>query len=141
MNIMKTVSKIPIKYLLLTFLIASATISCKKNEDAKLPVIAFKTGGNYTSSDASASTSDIINVGITSDRNEADLKTFKIYYSVGSGDFSIKKTYYLTPDEKDHYENEYQFNPTSQNNFETWKFEITDANGNANSVSFKLTVH
>jgi hypothetical protein len=142
MIIMRTVYQIPVRYLFLTFFICSAIIiSCKKNEDAKLPMIAFKTGGNYTSSDASVNTSDLIKVGTTSDKNEADLKTFKIYSSVGGGAFSIKKTYYLTPDEKDHYENEYQFSPKNQYNFETWKFEITDANGNVNSVSFKLSVH
>jgi hypothetical protein len=130
-----------IKFLALLFIASCIIISCKKNEDAKLPTISFKTGGNYTSSDASVTTSDLINVGIKADRNQADLKTYKVYSSVGVADFSLRKTFYLTPDEKDSYENDFEIYPAAKNTYETWKFEITDASGNSNSVSLKLTIH
>ncbi len=139
---MKTVFKTSAKYLLIILLLSSAVIiSCKKKQDAKLPSISFKSGGNYTSSDGSVSTSDLIVIGTISDKNEADLKTFKIYSSVGSAAFSLEKTFYLTPDEKDHYEKDYEFIPQNVNTYETWKFEINDADGNTNSVSIKLSVH
>jgi hypothetical protein len=138
---MNTAIKISANYLVMLLIIMTATISCKKNHDAKLPTISFKSGGNYSSSDASVSTSDLINVGITSDKNEADLKTFKIYSSIGSGAFSLKKTFYLTPDEKSHYEKDYEFTPQNKNTYETWKFEINDVEGNSNSVSIKLTIN
>lgn len=138
---MKAALKTSLKYLLIIFLSSTAVVSCKKKQDAKLPSISFKTGGNYTSADGSASTSDLIVIGITSDKNEADLKTFKVYSSIGSGSFSLQKTFYLTPDEKDHYEKDYEFIPKNVNTYETWKFEISDADGNTNSVSLKLSVH
>ncbi|MEP7169165.1 MAG: hypothetical protein ABI855_07310, partial [Bacteroidota bacterium] len=111
------------------------------NQDAELPDISLKSGGNYTSSDGTVTTSDLINIGIIADKNESDLKSYKIYSSFGNGSFSLKKTYYLTPDENTHYEKDYQFIPSDKNTFETWKFEISDAAGNVNSVSVKLTVH
>jgi hypothetical protein len=138
---MKTISRNRVATMLILLAVVSAAVSCKKTQDAKLPVIAFKTGGNYTSTDGSVTTSDVVNVGITADKNEADLKTFKIYSSTGSAALSLKKTFYLTPDEKSHYDKDYQFTPQSKNSYETWKFEITDAAGNVNSVSFKITIN
>jgi hypothetical protein len=138
---MKTLYRNPAACVLIILAVASVVVSCKKNQDAKLPVIAFKTGGNYTSADGSVTTSDVINVGIVANKNEADLKTFKIYSSTGSAALSLKKTFYLTPDEKDRYDKDYEFTPQSKNSYETWKFEITDAEGNVNAVSFKITIN
>jgi|GEM_PF-983785 len=138
---MKTALKTSVKYLLIILALSAMAVACKKTQDAKLPSISLKSGGNYTSSDGNVSTSDLIKVGTTSDRNEADLRTFKIYSSIGSGSFTLKKTYYLTPDEKSHYEKDYEIIPKSVNTYETWKFEINDADGNSNSVSIKLSVH
>ncbi|MEO5569384.1 MAG: hypothetical protein ABIT08_05055 [Bacteroidia bacterium] len=138
---MKTLFLSAHTYMLVIFIAASALSSCTKSQDAKLPDMTFKSGGNYTSSNKSVTTSEIISVGITADKNKADLKTYKIYSATGNGSFSLKKTFNLTADETDHYENDYQFHPESKNNFETWKFEITDVDGNSNSVSIKLTVN
>jgi hypothetical protein len=138
---MKTAPKTSVKYLLMILVLSVMFAACKKNQDAKLPTISLKSGGNYTSSNGNVTTSDLIRIGTSSDKNEADLRTFKIYSSIGSGSFTLKKTYYLTPDEKSHYENDYEIIPKSVNTYETWKFEINDDEGNSNSVSVKLTVH
>ncbi|HKR06340.1 MAG TPA: hypothetical protein VJY62_17015 [Bacteroidia bacterium] len=129
------------KSIVMILLVTSAIVSCKKNKDAELPSISLKAGGNYTSGDATVSTSDLLIVGISADKNQDDLKTFKIYSSIGSGAFSLKKTFYLAPDEKGHYEKDYEFTPENDHTYETWKFEINDAAGNSNSVSIKLTIN
>jgi hypothetical protein len=137
---MKTLNRYILNHMLILIVFVSLLSSCKKSSDAKLPTISFKTGGNYTSSNATVTTSDIINVGITADKNESDLRSFTVSYAYGSDVFTLKNTYYVPEGGKSHFEKDYTIKPENVNGFETWKFEITDFDGNTNSVSFKLTV-
>lgn len=115
-------------------------ISCKKQADAKLPAISIKSGGNYTSGDATLNKSEIITIGIIADKNEADLMTFRVYTSSGSNSLVLKNSYNLTESEKQHYEKDYKITTQNTYGYENWKFEITDRMGNINSVTLKFTI-
>lgn len=114
--------------------------SCKKSKEPELPTISLKTGGNYISQYATVNSGQTITAGIIADKNETDLRTFRVYVSYGAEDFSLKNTYTLKDNETEHYESDYKINPQNDGS-ETWKFEITDRNGNINYISLFLSVN
>ena len=137
---MKTLNCSVVTCMSLLFVASSILVSCKKSKDPKPPTISFKTGGNYTSSNANVTTSDIITAGIIADKNESDLRVFTVYNSIGNDPLTVKNTYSIADSEKSHFEKDYTIKPSTSYGYETWKFEISDFDGNTNSVSFKLTV-
>jgi hypothetical protein len=136
---MKTAS-FPFRILLLIAAIIFFA-SCKKEKDAELPDISFKTGSSYISTNTTLGKSEIVTVGIAADKKNADLMTFKVYQSGANSSFSLQNTYNVSNDEKDHYEKDYKITTDTASGSENWKFEISDKNGNVNSVELKLTIH
>ena len=115
--------------------------SCEKDAHVP-PSISFKTGGNYTSADATVVQGASITVGITADKKEDDMKTYNISYAYdGSTTTNTKATFMLTSAEYTHYEKDYTFTVRNQAGTEEWFFVITDQDGNIAKLSLKLTVN
>lgn len=125
----------------LIILFAAATLVLSSCDPHKPPSMTFKTGGNYTSADATVAQGASILVGITADKKEDDMKTYNISYAYdGATTTTTKETFTLTGTELQHYEKDYTFTTRNQAGTEVWSFVITDKDGNIAKLSFKLTV-
>jgi hypothetical protein len=106
------------------------------------PTVTFKTGGNYTSNDATVAKSASITVGIIADKKEDDMKTYNISYAYdGATSTTTKETFTLSSSENVHYEKDYTFTVRAQAGVEEWFFVITDKDGNIAKLKIKLTVN
>lgn len=106
------------------------------------PSIEFKTGGNYTSSDATVSRGASITVGIKAVKREDDMKRYNISYAYdGSKTTTTKETFSLSVNEQQRYEKDYTFTVRNQAGVEDWFFVITDKDGNLAKLQLKLTVN
>ena len=125
----------------LSILFAAATLVLSSCDPHEPPVMVFKTGGNYTSADATVAKGATILVGITGDKKEDDMKTYNISYAYdGATTTTTKETFSLTGGELKHYEKDYTFTARNQAGTEDWSFVITDKDGNIAKLSIKLTV-
>lgn len=126
---------------LLLFTSVFFLISCEEDEHVP-PAISFKTGGNYTSANATVAKGASVTVGITADKKEDDMKTYNISYAYdGATTTATKETFTLTSSEAVHYEKDYTFNVRNDAGTEEWFFVITDKDGNIAKLSLKLTVN
>jgi hypothetical protein len=106
------------------------------------PSIEFKTGGNYTSADATVAPGTSITVGIIAKKKEDDMKTYNISYTFdGTSGTTTKETFKLSGSEEKNYEKDYTFTVRNQVGVEDWFFVITDRDGNIAKLKLKLTVN
>ena len=116
--------------------------SCKKDEDPREPPdLEFKTGGSYTSADATVGQGDSILVGIEATKTEDELQNFNVSYAY---DGATTTTTYLndplTGAEEEFYETDVTFVTRNQAGTEKWSFTITDRDGNITTKAITLTV-
>ena len=130
---------------LLAFLFAGllllAFTSCEKDE-GKLPDIAFKTGGSYTSEDKTVAQGEMITVGITADKTEDKdvLKTFNVSASFDGGTNQTVSNENIPGAQEDHFEKDVVITARNQAGTEKYIFTVTNRDGLINSVSLTLTV-
>jgi hypothetical protein len=131
------------KIVLSTIVLISLLIysSCKKDEHIP-PAISFKTGGNYTSADATLAKGASVTVGITGVKKEDDMKTYNISYAYdGATTTTTKETFSITGSDQVHYDKDYTFTVRSTAGIEKWYFTITDRDGNIAQLTLTLTVN
>lgn len=115
--------------------------SCKEDE-GKLPDIAFKTGGSYVSADANLAAGSVVVIGIDAAKTEDKdvLKKFTISKSVNGGATTTVFTKDLTGSEGDNYSYDYNATlGTDVGQVETYTFTVTNRDGLVNQVSLTLT--
>lgn len=106
------------------------------------PAIEFKTGGNYTSEDATVAPGTSITVGIIAKKKEDDMKTYNISYTFdGASGTTTKETFNLSGAQEKNYEKDYTFTVRNQAGVEDWFFVVTDRDGNIAKLKLKLTVN
>jgi hypothetical protein len=116
--------------------------SCEVFDPHKPPKVEFKTGGDYTSADATVTQGATIKVGIKATKVEDDMKTYNISYAYdGATSTTTKETFSLTGSEQQNYDKDYTFTTRNQTGTEKWYFTITDRDGNIAKLSFVLTVN
>jgi len=122
--------------------IAFAFSSCKKEKGADLPTITLKSGTGYTSSSSSVPKSSILKVGIIADKNKADLRRLDITVLLAHENTEqTKKTIYMDDNEKEHFDYDYtELKTGDDSGTQTWRFKITDKDGNLGETSIYLTV-
>jgi hypothetical protein len=105
------------------------------------PAISFKTGGNYTSANATVAQGTLVTVGITAKKREDDMKKYNISYAYdGATSTTTKETFSLSGAEQQNYDKDYSFTVRNQAGTEKWSFVITDRDGNIARLSLTLTV-
>src|SRR5437868_2804968 len=104
---MKTANEIKVISLLL-FATASLLFSACKKDAHKSPALKFKTGGSYTSADASLGKGTVITVGIIADKTEDELKTLNVSYTFDGASSTITKdNFTISTKDEGHYEKDY----------------------------------
>lgn len=121
--------------------IASIT-SCKEEDEGKLPNISFKTGGNYTASDATITAGDTITIGIQASKSEDKdvLKTFDASLKFDNGSDSSFINELLSGSNGDAYFRDIQIITRNKAGKETYTFTVINRDGLRNSVGLTLNV-
>lgn len=133
-------SKIMIVLTAVIFSVSAFMQSCKEDERVP-PDVVFKTGGSYTSANATVAAGDTVLVGITADKTEDELSTFNVSYAYdGAATTTTATTESLTEAQEEHFETDYEIVTRSTAGSERWVFTITDRDGNITSVELTLTV-
>lgn len=115
-------------------------ISCEK--DAHIPPnISFKTGGVYTSADATVGKGESITVGITAEKVEDDMRKYNVSYSYDNATTTTTvQDFSITGSEQQHYDKDVTFTTRDQAGTEKYFFTITDKDGNIAQKILTLTV-
>jgi hypothetical protein len=116
--------------------------SCEKDE-GKLPTISFKTGGSYTSANASLAASTSVTMGITAAKAEKKdvLRKFNISKSVNGAAATTVFSKDLSGSEEDNFSNDYtDAIGSTSGETDKYTFTITNRDGLVNQVSLTLTV-
>lgn len=121
---------------LLTITIAGILITgCKKEEIRPAPTIAFHTGSDFISSDASVFAGDTVLIGIKCSWNGTDaIKILSLY-----ANNSMVGNYQISEQNAHGFEHGFIIIKTDAPT-ELWVFEVTDSQGEKSSVSLTLTV-
>lgn len=127
--------------LLIIAIMSVSFASCEKDE-GKLPNIAFKTGGSYTSADATIAQSTSATIGITASKSEKKdvLTKYTITRSYDGAAAETVSTKDLSGSEGDNYDNDYAFTTRAQAGTEKYTFTVVNKDGLTNSVSLTITV-
>lgn len=108
----------------------------------KPPHIEFKTGGDYTSADATVAPGSTIKVGIIADKTEDEMRRYNISYAFdGATSTTTNDSFDLSGSEENHYEKDYEFTVRNEAGIEEWYFTITDKDGNIAQLTLTLTVN
>jgi hypothetical protein len=115
--------------------------SCGKDE-GKLPNIAFKTGGIYTSADKTIAVGDSVTVGISASKAEDKdyLKTFSISKAIGSAAATEIYNEALSGSTGDNYAHDIVIHGTVAET-EKYTFTVVNKDGLVNTVSLTLTIN
>jgi hypothetical protein len=129
------------KLFLLLFVISNLS-SCEKDEGL-LPAISFKTGGTYTSADASIKGGTSITIGITASKSEKEdvLKKFNISKAINGAGTTTVFDKSLSGSEGDAYTYDYTTTleaTVGQKN--TYTFTVTNRDGLIGQVSLNVTI-
>jgi hypothetical protein len=117
------------------------SLSCEKDKGL-LPDIGFKTGGNYTSSDASLAGGSALLMGISASKTEDKdvLKQFNISKSVNGGDNTSVFDKSLSGAEGDTFQYDYSTTVDDvSGQTATYTFTVTNRDGLVNQVSLTIT--
>lgn len=137
---MNIINKAAIGLLLISASVLSLS-SCEKDE-GKLPNIAFKTGSDYKSADATVAKGAAVKIGITASKSEDKdvLTKFNITKSLDGGTETTAFTKDLSGAEGDNYSYDYSFTTRDQAGTEKYTFTVVNRDGLVNKVSLTLTV-
>lgn len=111
-------------------------------DEGKLPNIAFKTGGDYVSSDATVGKNETVKFGIEASKAEKKdpLKKFNVSVSFdGAADTTIKQED-LDSSQGDNFEEDVTITTRDQAGTEKYTFTVTNRDGIINQVFVTLTV-
>jgi hypothetical protein len=125
-----------------TLIILSSILifSCEKDEH-KPPKVVFKTGGSYTSSDATIAQNTSVTFGIKATKTEDELKTLNVSYAFdGATTTTTYNTISLSKSEEKGFEKDVTITTRSQSGTEKWIFTVTDKDGNMANVTATITV-
>lgn len=127
------------------FAVFTLLTSCDKDKDeGKLPNIAFKTGGNYLSADASVKKDTTVIIGITASKAE-DKDVLIKFDESGSFDTATALTSIysenLTGASGDNYAKDISIHTRNVAGTEKYTFTVINKDGLKNSVTLKLTVN
>ena len=127
---------------LLTVMTTIAILSSCEKDEGKLPNIAFKTGGSYTSVDKTVGKNETITIGITASKSEDKdvLKTFDASRSYDGGTLTSFTNESLSGSQGDNYSKDLQITTRNQAGAEKYTFTVVNRDGLKNSVSLTLTV-
>lgn len=128
--------------LLLTGFIYSLS-SCKKESDQGLPPnIAFKTGANYISSDATVAKDSSLTVGVNASKSEGNdiLTKMTITVSYDGGADSTIHTENVDASMADNYSKDFTIKTRNQAGTEKYTFSVVSKDGIVNSVKLTFTV-
>lgn len=140
---MKTINFyiIPIALLSASLLLSS---SCKKEkeEGEEAPEIVFKSGGAYTSTDATVSVGDHVTIGIEAEvlEEKDPLKKFNISKSVNGGALEDVYNEDLS-DESFEYDYTFTVINAQKGNTEKYTFTVTNRDGLTGQKSLTLTIN
>lgn len=131
----KKLSNLLLGFILLGGMLAIS--SCEKDEH-KPPVIAFLTGGSYTSSDATVTDSVLVGVAVT--KTEDELKTLNVSFGdQGGSNTTTYLNYSVTSSEQDGFSKDVMIPAPATSTSVQWTFTVTDRDGNVASKSLVLT--
>jgi len=116
--------------------------SCKKDEGKK-PIIEFRTGANYTSSDATVPGGTVVTIGIHAAKAEDQDVLMKFNASIFlEGVLATSDDTELTGADQDEYNVDYTFPvPTTPGFHYKLTFTVTNRDGLTNQVSLTLTAN
>jgi hypothetical protein len=118
-----------------------SNLSCEKDEGL-LPDISFKTGGNYTSSDATLAGGSALLMGISASKTEDKdvLKEFNISKSIDGGENISVFAKSLSGSEGDTFEYDYSTTVDDvSGQTATYTFTVTNRDGLVNQVFLTIT--
>jgi hypothetical protein len=121
-------------------LAALAFLSCKKEKDAELPELSFKSGSQYLSGNADATQGTVYTVGVVAEKAKRDLRRFEVNYRYDNGDFKQSESVLVGASEKSLFERDVTITTRNEPGRETWQFEISDIDGNTAVKSIQLDV-
>lgn len=112
-------------------------------DEGKLPNIAFKTGGDYVSSDMTVGQGEVVVFGITASKAEKKdpLKKFNVSRSYDGGDNETIKQEDLDSSQGDNFEEDVEITTRNQAGTEKYTFTVTNRDGLINQVMVTLTVN
>jgi len=136
-----------IAYFMVAIAFAVTIASCNKEEDEmEPPTISFKTGGSYTSADASLTAGSALVIGIEAEKSEAEgededvLKHFNISRSLNGGATTSVYDVDLGAAEEELYEYDFNTNvSTTVGDTEKYTFTISNRDGLTGQVSLTIT--
>ena len=119
--------------------------SCKGKEDKRTPpTMTLKTGGIYTSADATVGMNDTITVGVTVTKTEDILKSFNVSYAFDGATTtttSTNETLTSATEQNNGFSRDVQIITRNVAGTEKWTFTVSDLDGNLSSKSITLTVN
>jgi hypothetical protein len=118
--------------------------ACKKETDKMIPpILEFKTGAGYTSSNATVPVSTPVKVGIHAEKTEGEdfLNTFTVSHSYDGGATTQDSTRGLIEAEHDDFDEDINFTTRSTAGTEAYYFTITNRDGLIVSDTLTLTVN
>jgi len=130
-----------IRVFVLAFVMGLLAGSCKKQKDAELPELTFKSGSGYLSGNASVGPGIVYTVGVIADKTKRDLRKFEINYSYDGGGYAQFESHLMSPSEKDHFEKDVKITTRNEQGLERWEFKVTDIDGNAAKETISLSVN
>lgn len=112
-------------------------------DEGKLPNIAFKSGPNYISSDATVGKLETVTFGIEASKAEKKdpLKKFNVSVSFDGGDNTTLIQKDLDSSQGDNFEEDVEITTRDQAGTEKYTFTVTNRDGLINQVSVTLTVN
>lgn len=127
---------------ILTIAVMSFTFASCEKDAGKLPNISFKTGGSYTSADATIAQNTAATIGISASKaeNKDVLTKFTITRSYDGANAETVFTKDLSGGEGDNYAYDYSLTTRSQAGTEMYTFTVVNKDGLTNNVSLTLTV-
>lgn len=129
-------------FVTMTVLFSILSIAACEKDEGKLPNIAFKTGGNYTSADKTVNKGETITVGIDASKAEDKdvLKTFDASKSTNGGAATSFVNETLSGSSVDSYSKDLTIVADTTSGSSKYTFTVVNRDGLINSVSLTLTV-
>ncbi|MBI3234775.1 MAG: hypothetical protein HYZ42_12190 [Bacteroidetes bacterium] len=126
----------------LSILISTLTFTSCEKDEGKLPNIAFKTGGSYTSSDVTLSKGQSFTIGIDASKAEDKdvLKTFDASKALNGGSASTIYNETLSGSSADNYSKDLTLTADTTASSSKYTFTVVNRDGLVNSVSLTVTV-
>jgi hypothetical protein len=115
---------------------------CKKDGDPETPpIVVFKTGAGYTSTDAIVGKNAALKMGIQVTKTEDNLKSFNVSVAYDGSSATVSKKTDEIPSTSTQYDADVSITTRNQAGTEKWIFTVTDIDGNIVQKTITLTVN